>query len=103
MPRFLITSPKTVDLSLILRGLFASAVVFWHTIGAYHVDVIPAWMNVPGRVSVWVFFGLSGYVIGHGFFSGRYHWWGRGLAVYAEERVFCRFSGWLPYAPFFWR
>lgn len=25
-----------------------------------------------GRASVWMFFGLSGYVIGHGFFSGRY-------------------------------
>lgn len=87
MERFFLTTPKTVDLSLILRGLFASAVVFWHTVGAYHVDAIPGWLNVPGRVSVWVFFGLSGYVIGHGFFTGRYSWCGSGLAVYLTRRA----------------
>lgn len=86
MERFAITTHKNVDLSLILRGLFASAVVFWHCIGAYHVDAVPGWLNVPGRVSVWVFFGLSGYVIGHGFFQARYHWWGRGLGVYGVRR-----------------
>ncbi|WP_338276515.1 acyltransferase [Roseicyclus marinus] len=29
-------------------------------------------LNFPGRASVWMFFGLSGYVIGFGFFSNRY-------------------------------
>lgn len=81
------TTPATVDLSLILRGLFATAVVWWHTVGAYHTDTIPHWLNVPGRVSVWIFFGLSGYVIGHGFFSGRYRTDLAGLRVYLSRRA----------------
>lgn len=67
--------PRTatpLDLSLILRGVFASLVVFWHTYGSEHAAAIPGWLNVPGRVSVWFFFGLSGYVIGRGLLSGRY-------------------------------
>lgn len=80
-------TPATVDLSLILRGLFATAVVWWHTVGAYHTDTIPHWLNVPGRVSVWIFFGLSGYVIGHGFFSGRYRTDLAGLRVYLSRRA----------------
>lgn len=67
-----IDTPATVDLSLILRGVFASSVVFWHVVGWRLDGHIWAGLNLPGRASVWMFFGLSGYVIGHGFFSGRY-------------------------------
>jgi peptidoglycan/LPS O-acetylase OafA/YrhL len=55
----------TVDLSLILRGLMACAVVWWHAEGNRPDQPLPDFLNVPGRVAVWVFFGLSGYVIAH--------------------------------------
>ena len=60
---FSLSIPKTVDLSLMLRGFFASAVVFWHVRG-YQIEN-PVWdfVNVPGRLSVWMFFGLSGYAL----------------------------------------
>lgn len=58
-----------MDLLLIIRGLAAIAVVFGHARG-YEVD-LPLF-NVPGRTAVWIFFGISGYVIAYGFLHGRY-------------------------------
>jgi peptidoglycan/LPS O-acetylase OafA/YrhL len=50
-----------------MRGAAALGVIVWHTIG-WKGDV-PELLNVPGRVSVWIFFGVSGYVIAHGWFA----------------------------------
>ena len=58
-----------MDLLLIVRGLAALAVVVWHAVG-YHGGFSA--INVPGRTAVWIFFGISGYVIAHGFFHRRY-------------------------------
>lgn len=58
-----------MDLLLIVRGLAAISVVVWHAAG-YHGE-LPL-INIPGRVAVWVFFGISGYVISLGFFKYRY-------------------------------
>jgi len=33
---------------------------------------MPSFLNVPGRVAVWIFFGISGYVIAYGFIHQRY-------------------------------
>lgn len=59
-----------MDLLLIIRGLAALAVVVWHAEG-YHGQ-FPAMINVPGRTAVWLFFGISGYVISYGFIHKRY-------------------------------
>lgn len=85
--RSIIETPRSVDLSLILRGFFATAVVFWHTIG-YRLE-FPALdsINIAGRLAVWMFFGLSGYVIGYGFFKPRYDLSTRGLIVYILRRA----------------
>ena len=45
-----------MDLLLIVRGLAAIAVVFWHGFGAYHVNEISPLINIPGRTAVWIFF-----------------------------------------------
>lgn len=55
---------------MIMRGLLSLAVVIWH-VGEVNA-VTPHWMNLPGRTAVWMFFGISGYVISYGFFTGRY-------------------------------
>ncbi len=60
-----------IDLQLILRGLAAFWVMYWHFIAAY-IDNIFRYILIPGRTAVWIFFGLSGYVIFHGFESGKY-------------------------------
>lgn len=52
---------KTIDVSLIARGFFAMSVVLWHTLGTY--NLLPTPFSIPGRVAVWAFFGISGYVI----------------------------------------
>lgn len=82
----MIKAPANVDISLILRGFFAAAVVFWHTVG-YRLDIpeLKAF-NISGRFAVWMFFGLSGYVIGHGFFSNRYKLTWPGLMDYWKRR-----------------
>jgi peptidoglycan/LPS O-acetylase OafA/YrhL len=58
-----------MDLTLIIRGLAAIAVVVWHTVG--HNADLPL-LNIPGRTAVWMFFGISGYVIAYGFLHRRY-------------------------------
>lgn len=60
-----------IDLQLILRGLAAFWVMYWHFEAAY-VSNLLQYVLVPGRTAVWIFFGLSGYVIFHGFQSGKY-------------------------------
>lgn len=59
-----------MDLLLTVRGIAAVAVVVWHAEG--YLGRLPALVNVPGRTAVWVFFGISGYVIAHGFIHRRY-------------------------------
>lgn len=81
----MITVPRTIDLSLILRGIMASAVVVWHTVG--YQQTLPDIINIPGRVAVWFFFGISGYVIAHGFFHGRYEYSRAGLVDYTFRRL----------------
>lgn len=61
---------RETDLLLVVRGLAALSVVLWHAEG-YKGDLPPA-INLPGRVAVWLFFGISGYVIGYGFIHRRY-------------------------------
>jgi peptidoglycan/LPS O-acetylase OafA/YrhL len=58
------------DLLLITRGLAALSVVMWHAEG--YKEHLPPVVNTPGRVAVWLFFGISGYVIAYGFIHARY-------------------------------
>lgn len=58
------------DILLVARGIAALSVVLWHAGG--YLGPYPAWMNIPGRTAVWLFFGISGYVIAYGFVHGRY-------------------------------
>ena len=61
---------KQTDTLLIIRGLLAAAVVVWHIVQS-NIN-IPAWITIPGRTAVWIFFGISGYVIAYGFLTKRY-------------------------------
>jgi len=61
-----------MDLLLVIRGFAATLVVLWHGFGAYHVNAISPLINTPGRTAVWIFFGISGYVISYGFIHKRY-------------------------------
>jgi peptidoglycan/LPS O-acetylase OafA/YrhL len=49
---------KKVDLLLIVRGILAVSVLFWHIEG--YKETIPHIFNIPGRTAVWIFFGISG-------------------------------------------
>lgn len=62
---------KKIDLQLIVRGLAASWVMVWHFEAAYVSNALKYFL-VPGRTAVWIFFGLSGYVIFHAFEHGKY-------------------------------
>jgi peptidoglycan/LPS O-acetylase OafA/YrhL len=64
------TTAERLDLLLILRGLAAISVVVWHLEG-YKAEM-PSAINTPGRTAVWIFFGISGYVIAYGFVHRRY-------------------------------
>lgn len=61
-----------MDLLLVIRGIAAILVVLWHGFGAYHANEISPLINTPGRTAVWIFFGISGYVISYGFIHKRY-------------------------------
>lgn len=62
--------PQKLDLLLITRGLAALSVVLWHVDG--YKGELPDLVNIPGRTAVWLFFGISGYVIAYGFLHKRY-------------------------------
>lgn len=62
---------RKIDLQLILRGLAAFWVMYWHFEAAYVTNFLKYFL-IPGRTAVWIFFGLSGYVIFHGFQAGKY-------------------------------
>lgn len=63
---------QRIDLQLILRGLAAFWVMYWHFEAAYVTNFLKYFL-IPGRTAVWIFFGLSGYVIFYGFQSGKYN------------------------------
>ncbi len=73
-----------MDLLLIIRGLAAIAVVVWHASGYNQADM--PLINIPGRTAVWVFFGISGYVIAYGFLRKRYALTGAGLRHFYLNR-----------------
>jgi len=71
--RFSIKLPRNLDFLLIVRGLAAISVVYWH-LGGY-LEIENYWSSffiIPGRLAVWIFFMMSGYLIGHGLIYGRY-------------------------------
>lgn len=72
------------DLLLILRGLAAWAVVCWHVVG--YKGELPPLVNVPGRTAVWLFFGISGYVIAYGFVHQRYSVTRAGMTAFWTNR-----------------
>jgi peptidoglycan/LPS O-acetylase OafA/YrhL len=72
-----------MDLLLVIRGLAAISVVIWHTVG---FEAGYPLVNIPGRTTVWVFFGISGYVIAYGFLHGRYLLDGPGLKHFYLNR-----------------
>jgi peptidoglycan/LPS O-acetylase OafA/YrhL len=59
-----------IDLLLMVRGLLAVSVIVWHVTG--YRGTMPSVLNIPGRTAVWIFFGISGYVISFGFIKARY-------------------------------
>ena len=66
----LLMNEEKADLLIIVRGIAALSVVLWHAGG--YLRPYPDWINIPGRTAVWLFFGISGYVIAYGFVHGRY-------------------------------
>ena len=77
--------PSTIDVAYSARGLLAIAVIYWHTVGYAIATARPGWV-VPGRLAVWIFFILSGYLIGTGFVTRRYEFTADGLASYFKQR-----------------
>jgi len=62
----------------------ALAVVVWHAEG--YLGDFPSLLNVPGRTAVWIFFGISGYVIAYGFVHKRYDLTGSDLRDFYINR-----------------
>lgn len=75
---------KKIDTLLVIRGLLAIAVVVFHS-ATMHENTT-AFINIPGRTAVWMFFGISGYVISYGFFTERYVFTKKDLGVFYLNR-----------------
>ncbi len=84
---FKINLPRKIDLLLIIRGFLAYAVLVWHFKGYEYPIKELAFITIPGRMAVWLFFILSGYLIGFGFSSGRYSYDQKGLLDYYRNRI----------------
>jgi len=65
--------PSNVDFLLITRGIAAVSVLYWHLGGYIARDEFWAsFFIIPGRLAVWIFFMMSGYLIGYGLITGKY-------------------------------
>jgi len=83
-----VNTPKHIDFLLIVRGLAAVSVIYWH-LGGYLIrdDYILSFLIVPGRLAVWIFFMMSGYLIGYGLIYGRYRSTLKGIATFWFNRL----------------
>ena len=87
-----INIPRNIDFLLIVRGLAAISVIYWH-LGGYLArdEYFASFFIIPGSLAVWIFFMMSGYLVGHGLIYGRYQqtfkgirkfWFNRFLRIY---------------------
>lgn len=74
-----------MDFLLIIRGLAALSVVLGHVV-SNKADQ-PAGIELLGRIAVWTFFGISGYVIAHGFIHRRYRLTVADLTMFFRNRI----------------
>jgi len=79
--------PVMLDVSLLIRGITALCVIWWHTGGYLLSHPALAFFYVPGRTSVLVFFIISGYVISAGFERRRYSFDMQGLIRFYRNRL----------------
>lgn len=80
--------PQQLDFLLIVRGLASVSVVYWHLYG--YLEIQNYWASfliIPGRLAVWIFFMMSGYLIGHGLIYGRYEKSIKGLVRFYFNRL----------------
>ena len=77
---------KNLDLLLVIRGILSIQVIIWHIWG-YEGNILPI-INTPGRTAVILFFGLSGYVISHGFLTEKYSFSIDDLKIFYQRRVY---------------
>jgi peptidoglycan/LPS O-acetylase OafA/YrhL len=83
-----IAIPKKLDFLLIVRGLAAISVVYWHLSG--HLDIenyLVSFIVIPGRLAVWIFFLMSGYLVSHGLYYGRYNKSFKGISRFYINRL----------------
>lgn len=89
---FSVKIPNRIDFLLIVRGVAAISVIYWH-LGGYLTrdEYFASFFIVPGSLAVWIFFMMSGYLVGHGLIYGRYQqtfkdirrfWFNRLLRIY---------------------
>jgi len=69
---FRVAIPPHIDVALALRGLASLAGVWWHVWGYRAQSPEVYSFTTSGRTTVWIFFALSGYLIGYGLLYGRY-------------------------------
>jgi peptidoglycan/LPS O-acetylase OafA/YrhL len=78
------TQSKKIDVLLIARGLLALSVIVWHVEG--YKNEFFSFFNIPGRTAVWIFFGISGYVMAYGFLKEKYSFSMQGLKKFYINR-----------------
>ena len=76
---------KKLDILLITRGILALSVILWHVEG--YKENYWALFNLPGRTAVIIFFGMSGFVISHGFIFEKYSFIKTDLKIFYIRRL----------------
>lgn len=76
---------KKLDILLITRGILALSVILWHVEG--YKENIWSLINLPGRTAVILFFGMSGFVISHGFIFEKYSLKKKDLKIFYIRRL----------------
>lgn len=85
---FRIEIPRVLDVNLMLRALAVIVVIYWHVHGYRAEGYIEKISTVSGRFAVWVFFVLSGYLIGLSLITRYTFSLGGGCYLFIETDIF---------------
>lgn len=82
---------KKIDIFNFLRGFALLCVIGLHTycvINPEYPEIPHSWIfNTPAWLAMWIFFFLSGYLLGKGFYNGKYEFSTQGILKFYKSRL----------------
>lgn len=80
-----------IDIFNLLRSIAIICVILAHTpiliIQSFNLETYPFYFNTPAWMAMWIFFFLSGYLLGKGFYNNKYELSKQGILKFYKSRL----------------